>query len=131
MLCYMLLLCYVMLKYIFLYHNILYSYFFSAEQGRFEHHPASKDRTHMDPHRTRHKDVVFANGGGGGGLRPPPTPLPPRLSFQAVQACVQEHHTMNKTCTKHKTVLELFTAHLTGILFAKAGCVIVLWYIML
>ena len=43
-----------------------------AEQGRFEYHPASKDRTHMDPFRTRHNDVVFANGGGGAALRPTP-----------------------------------------------------------
>ena len=40
-----------------------YVEFFYAEQGRFEYHPASKDRTHVDPLRTRTKDVVFANGG--------------------------------------------------------------------
>ena len=49
----------------------------------------------MNPLRTCEKDVEFANGG----LRPPPTPS---LSFWAVQACFQEHRTMNKTCVKHK-----------------------------
>ena len=65
----------------------------------------------MDPIRTRHKDVVFANGG-----RPSPPTNPP-LSFEAVQACFQEHNTMKKTCTKHKIVLELFKTHHRGSLF--------------
>ena len=129
MLCYMLLLCYVMLKYIFLYHNILYSYFFQLSKVASSIILPAKTEPIWTLTEPVTKTLCLQMGGGG--LRPPPTPLPPRLSFQAVQACVQEHHTMNKTCTKHKTVLELFTAHLTGILFAKAGCVIVLWYIML
>ena len=37
-----------------------------AEEGRFEYHPASKDRTHVDPLRTRQKDVAFAKGGDAG-----------------------------------------------------------------
>ena len=79
----------------------------------------------MDPFRTRHKDDYVCKWGG---WFAPPTP---RLSFQAVQACCQEHRTMNKTCIKHKTVLELFKAHPNGVLFAKRGCVIVLYYLML
>ena len=86
-----------------------------AEQGRFEYHPASKDRTHVDPLRTRHKDVVFASGGGGG-LLGCASPNPP--AFFSSRA---EHRTMNKTCIKHKTVLELFKAHHKGVLFAKEG----------
>ena len=75
----------------------------------------------MNPLRTRHNDVVFANWGGGG-LRPPPTPP---LSFYAVQACFQEHRTLNKTCIKHETVLEPVKTHHKGSLFAEGGCVIV------
>ena len=43
---------YVLLCYVILYHTISYDItltFFSAEQGRFEHHPASKDRTPHPP----------------------------------------------------------------------------------
>ena len=40
----------------------------------------------------------------------------PLLSFSARQACSQEHHTMNKTCTKHRLVSELISIHLNGIL---------------
>ena len=44
----------------------------------------------------RELDVVFESGG----LRPPPPPNPP-LSFQAVQACFQEHGTIKKNCVRH------------------------------
>ena len=53
----------------------------------------------MDLLRTRDKDFVFANGGAA----PPPTPP---LSFYAVQACFQEHRTMNKNWFKHVGVIE-------------------------
>ena len=43
---------------------------FLAVQHRFRYHLAGKDRTHMNPLRTRHNDVVFANVGAA----PPPTP---------------------------------------------------------
>ena len=49
--------------------------------------------------RTRDKDFVFANGGAA----PPPTPP---LCFYAVQACFQEHRTMNKNWFKHVGVIE-------------------------
>ena len=41
---------------------------------------------------------------GGGGFASPNPPL----SFQAVQACCQEHRTMNKTCIKHKNCFRAF-----------------------
>ena len=47
-----------------------------AVQHRFRYHLAGKDRTHMNPLKTRHNDVVFANGGGAA-----PLPTPPLLSF--------------------------------------------------
>ena len=53
---------------------------FLAVQHRFRYHLAGKDRTHMNPLRTRHSDVVFANGGGGA-APPPPPPATPPLSF--------------------------------------------------
>ena len=40
----------------------------------------------------RELDVVFESGGG------PPTPP---LSFQAAQACFQEHRTIKKNCIRH------------------------------
>ena len=43
----------------------------------------------------RELDVVFESGGGAA---PPPTPS---LSFQAVQACFQEHRTIKKNCVRH------------------------------
>ena len=43
----------------------------------------------------RELDVVFESGG----VAPPP-PNPP-LSFQAVQACFQEHGTIKKNCVRH------------------------------
>ena len=59
--------------------------FFLAVQHRFRYHLAGKDRTHMNPLRTRHNDVVFANGGG---LRPPQPPRclfkPRRLAFKNI-----------------------------------------------
>ena len=54
----------------------------------------------------------------GGGLPPPPTPP---LSFYAVQACFQEHRTMNKNCFKHIEVIDLFKSHHACGLFANAG----------
>ena len=58
----------------------------------------------MDPLRTRDKDIVFANGGGAA----PPPPTPPPLSFYAVQACFEEHRTINKNCLKQIVVIGLF-----------------------
>ena len=66
----------------------------------------------MNPFRTRHKNVVFANGGG---CQTPP------LSLQAVQAFFQKHPTMNKICIKHKIILELVKIHYKGILFVIGG----------
>ena len=58
---------------------------FLAVQHRFRYHIAGKDRTHMNPLRTRHNDVVFANGGG---LRPPQPPRclskPRRLAIKNI-----------------------------------------------
>ena len=45
---------------------------FLAVKSRFRYHLSGKDRTYMNPFRTRHNDVVFVNGGAA------PTP---RLSF--------------------------------------------------
>ena len=41
--------------------------------------------------------VVFESGGGCA----PSPPQPPPLSFQAVQACFQEHRTIKKNCVRH------------------------------
>ena len=76
----------------------------------------------MDPFRTRHKDVVFANGGG---LRP--RQPPPPLFFKAVQACFQEHRTMNKTCTKHKIVFVFSKLIIEAVCFQLGRCVLVVF----
>ena len=57
--------------------------FFYAVQYRFRYHLAGKDRTHMNPFRTRHKDVVFANGGGG------LAPQAPRFLFKPCRLVVK------------------------------------------
>ena len=41
----------------------------------------------------------------GGGAAPPPNPP---LSFYAVQACFEEHRTINKNCLKQIVVIGLF-----------------------
>ena len=46
----------------------------------------------------RELGVVFESGGGAA---LPPPPNPPPLSFQAVQACFQEHRTIKKNCVRH------------------------------
>ena len=97
--------------------------FFQAVQYRFRYHLAGKDRTHMNPLRTRHKDVVFANGGAACAPQPP-------LSFSAVQACFHEHRTMNKTCIKHKTVLELLKTHHIIVSYYVLVCYIILYYVI-
>ena len=74
-----------------------------AVQHRFRYHLAGKDRTHMNPLKTRHNDVVFANGGGLRPSQPPPCCL--------FKPCPCKTH--------HK-----------GILFAKRACVIGSYYIM-
>ena len=71
----------------------------------------------MDPLRTHDTDIVFANGGG----YPPP--------FYAVQACFEEHRTINKSCLKQIVVIDLFesfmqadggaTSHPTLVLFSS------------
>ena len=55
---------------------------------------------------------------GGGGAAPHPTPM---LSFCAVQACFQEHRTMNKDWFKHIEVIDLFKSHHACSLFANGG----------
>ena len=68
-------------------------------QANFKYLRTSKDRTHMDPLRTRDKGV-----GKWVGLRPPPPPNPPAF-FNTMQAGFQENHTINKNCVKHVVVM--------------------------
>ena len=54
---------------------------------------------------------------GGGGC----APSTPPLSSYAVQACFQEHRTMNKNWFKHIEVIDLFKSHHACSLFANGG----------
>ena len=72
---------------------------FQLSKEHVKYHPASKNRTHMEPLRTRDKDIVFASREG---LCPPN----PTLSFYAVQACFQKHRTINKNCFKRIVVID-------------------------
>ena len=121
-LCYTIL-CFVMLIY-FVYTIMRCTHILQAARGRFEQHPASKDRTHMDSLRTRHKDVVFATGGAA----PPPAPSRNPAAFVLKRAGLlsrTSHHEQDlhqtgsclKACQRHSV--------------CKRGCVTVLYYIML
>ena len=111
-------------------------------QANFKYLRTSKDRTHMDPLRTRDKGVCkwgrlppnppafflmpyrfknpepVINGVCKlGGLRPPHHP--PRLK-NTMQPGSQESRTINKNCIKHVVVMAFFfLRHHTGSLFAN------------
>ena len=78
----------------------------------------------MDPLRTHHKDVVFANGG----LRPPPNPAAFFLSRAGLPSRTP-HHEQDLRHTQ--SCLKACQTHHKGILFAKGVRGIVLYYIML
>ena len=91
--------------------------FILAVQGHVKYHPASKNRTHMDPFRTRDKEVVFA-------CAPPPQPpafflrragLLSRTSYHQ-HDLLHEHH-----CSR------AFQTHHAGSPFANCGCVQLGW----
>ena len=109
--------CYVMLKYISLYHNVLYSNFIKLRKVASSIILPAKTEPIWTLSEPVIKTLCLQMGGG---CDPPPTP-----------PCFQEHPTMNKTCIKQETVLELFKTHHKGSLFAEGGCVLVSHYTML
>ena len=105
-------LCYVMLNYVLLYHTILYSHLFKLSKVASSIILPAQ----AEPIWTLSEPVIKTLCLQMGGC---PNPL---AFFPAVQAWIQEHHTMNKTCTKHRIVLELKTHHIGSLFPIGEGC---------
>ena len=89
--------------------------FFQAVQGHIKYHPASQNRTHMDPESLSEpmtKRLCLQMGGSA-----PNQPL----SDYAVQPCFQEHHTISKTGFTRTTVIELSNPIMLAVHLRTAG----------
>ena len=91
--------------------------FFQAVQGHIKYHPASQNRTHMDPESLSEpmtKRLCLQMGGAA-----PPNPT--AFFLRRAGLLSQEHRTMNKNWFKHIEVIDLFNPTMHAVYLQMVG----------
>ena len=87
---------------------------FQLSKEHVKYHPASKNRTHMEPLRTRDKDIVFANREGL-------CPSQPNAFFLCRAGRFLEHRTINKNCFKRIVVIDFVKSIMQAVFLCMGG----------